>query len=257
MRILFIGDIFGKPGRQAVARALPRLRREERLDFVVANGENASHGAGLSPEHARELFDAGADVITLGNHTWDKKDIDALLQDPRVLRPANYPPGLAGKGHGVYEVPGGGKIGVLQLMGRHNMPVTDCPFRAADALLKDIKADVLFVDMHAEASSEKQAMGWHLAGRVSAVVGSHTHVQTADERILPGGTAYLGDAGMTGPRDGIIGAEREAALRRFLLGVKVRYEPAPGATQFCAALVETGPDGKGKSIRRICEVFDA
>jgi metallophosphoesterase (TIGR00282 family) len=260
MRILFIGDIFGKPGRNAVARLLPRFRDENKVNFVIANAENASHGAGLTPDHARALFDAGADVLTLGNHTWDKKEVETLLADPRVLRPANYPPGLPGRGAGVYDV-SGRRLAVLQLMGRHGMPATDCPFRTADALLendKDISgADAVFVDMHAEASSEKQAMGWHLDGRVGAVVGSHTHVQTADERIFPGGTAYLGDAGMTGPRDGVIGAKKDQAIKRFLLGVKVHYEPASGPAQFCAALVELdGATGKGLSIRRIFEIVE-
>jgi 2',3'-cyclic-nucleotide 2'-phosphodiesterase len=257
MRILFIGDIFGRPGREAVARVLPGLRKERALDFVVANAENASHGAGLLPDHARELFDAGADVLTLGNHTWDKKETDALLADPRVLRPANYPPGLPGRGAGVFQTAGGKTVAVLQLMGRHGMPTTDCPFRAADALLPGLKAGAVFVDMHAEASSEKQAMAWHLDGRVSAVVGSHTHVQTADERVLPGGAAYLGDAGMTGPRDGVIGAKKEQAIKRFLLGVKVRYEPAEGPSQFCAALADVDETtGKARGIQRIFEVLN-
>jgi 2',3'-cyclic-nucleotide 2'-phosphodiesterase len=255
VRLLFIGDIFGRPGRQAVSQMLPALRKSAGLDFVVANAENASHGGGLTPNHARELFDAGADVLTLGNHTWDKKEVIPLLSDPRVLRPANYPPGLPGRGLGVYQVQGR-RVAVLQLMGRHGMPLSDCPFRMADTLLKDLAADVSFVDIHAEASSEKQAMGWYLDGRVSAVVGSHTHVQTADERLFPGGTAYLGDAGLTGPRDGIIGARREEAIQRFLTGLKVRYEPAEGASQFCAAVVDVDETtGKARSIKRIFEVL--
>lgn len=254
MKILFIGDIFGRPGRQAVARAVPRLKAEG-ADFVIANAENAAHGAGLMPEHAAELFKAGVDVITLGNHTWDKREVASLLEDPRVLRPANYPPGLPGRGLGVYDVKGK-KIAVLQVMGRVHMAAIDCPFRAADALLKDLKADAVFVDVHAEATSEKQALMWHLDGRVAAVVGSHTHVQTADERVLPGGTAVLCDAGLTGPRDGVIGAQKDEAIKRFLLGIKVRYEPAPGASQFCAALVDVDETaGKARGIKRIFEVF--
>jgi 2',3'-cyclic-nucleotide 2'-phosphodiesterase len=200
---------------------------------------------------AQELFQSGVDAITMGNHTWDRPEIEPLLSEDRVLRPANYPPPLSGHGHAVFHV-GGARLGVLQVMGRHNMMDIDCPFRTADAVLKDMKADVIFVDMHAEATSEKQAMGWYLDGRVGAVVGSHTHVQTADERILPGGTAYLGDAGMTGPRDGIIGGQRDAALRRFLTGIPVRIDVAEGDAQFCACLVDLDEKtGKARGIERV------
>jgi hypothetical protein len=251
MKILFVGDIMGRPGREAALHFIPRLRQEKALDFVIANGENAAGGRGLTPPNAQALFQAGVDVITMGNHTWDRPEIEPLLAQDRVLRPANYPPLLSGRGHGVYKA-GSGTVGVLQVMGRHNLMDIDCPFRKADEVLKEMKADVIIVDMHAEASSEKQAMGWYLDGRVAAVVGSHTHVQTADERILPGGTAYLGDAGMTGPRDGVIGANKETAIRRFLTGIHSRLEVAEGDAQFCACLVDADEStGKARSIERL------
>jgi metallophosphoesterase (TIGR00282 family) len=256
MRILFIGDIFGRPGREAVAHFVPKLRKEQGVDFVIANGENAAGGRGLTPSLAEEFFQGGVDVITMGNHTWDKPEIEPLLSDDRLLRPANYPSLLSGHGHAVFPVKGK-TVGVLQLMGRHNLANIDCPFRTADRLLQEMKADMIVVDMHAEATSEKQAMGWYLDGRVSAVVGSHTHVQTADERILPGGTAYLGDAGMTGPRDGIIGGNREASLRRFLTGVHSRIDVAEGDAQFCACLLDLDEtSGKAKRVQRVKESFE-
>jgi len=256
MKVLFIGDIFGKPGREAVERFVPQWRRERGVDIVVANAENAAAGRGLTPAIAQDLFAAGVNVITMGNHTWDRPEIEPLMSDERVLRPANYPAVLSGKGHGVYHV-NGVRFGVLQLMGRHHLANIDCPFQTADRLLKEMDAQVILVDMHAEATSEKNAMGWHLDGRVGAVVGTHTHVQTADNRILPGGTAYLTDTGMTGPRDGIIGGNREASLRRFLTGLPVRIEPAEGDAQFCACLIEfDAATGKAKSIERILQVLE-
>ncbi len=256
MRVLFIGDIMGRPGREAVRHFTPLWRRERGADFVIANAENAAGGRGLTPSVAEDLFQAGVDVLTMGNHTWDRPEIEPLLGQGRVLRPANYPPLLSGRGHGVFHV-GGTSVGVIQVMGRHNLASIDCPFRAADAILKDMKADVIVVDMHAEASSEKQAMGWHLNGRVAAVVGTHTHVQTADERILPGGTAYLGDVGMTGPRDGIIGGNRETSLRRFLTGIPSRVEVAEeGDAQFCACLLDLDETaGKARGIERIFQIL--
>jgi metallophosphoesterase (TIGR00282 family) len=253
--LLFVGDIFGRTGRNAVRHWVPKLRAERRIDFVVGNGENAASGRGLTPKTAQDIFAGGVDVITLGNHTWDQKEVIPLLEDPRVLRPANYPPGLPGRGLGVYEVRGR-RLAVLQLMGRHGMANIDCPFQTADRCLAGLEADAVLVDMHAEASSEKQAMGWHLDGRVAAVVGSHTHVQTADERLLAQGTAYLGDAGMTGPRDGVIGGDRAAAIRRFLTGVKGRLEPAEGDGQFCAALIDVDDaTGRATAIERVQEIF--
>lgn len=255
MRILFVGDIYGRPGRDAIRHFVPLFRRDQKIDFVVGNVENAAGGRGLTEPVAKELFAAGIDVFTLGNHTWDRKETLPLLQDPRILRPANYPPSLPGRGWGVYPV-NGKRVAVLQLMGRLHLDTIDCPFRAADVLLKDLAADLVIVDMHAEASSEKQAMGWYLDGRVAAVLGTHTHVQTADERVFPGGTAYIGDVGMAGPRDGIIGGERAPALQRFLSGVKVRLAVAEGDAQFCAVIVDVDEStGRARSIERIFKPF--
>lgn len=253
MRILFVGDIFGRPGREAVAHFVPLIRRETGVDFAIGNAENAAGGRGLTEPTAKALFSAGLDVLTLGNHTWDRPETEPLLKDPRVLRPANYAPGVPGRGVGRYAV-GGKTVAVVQLMGRHGMDDIDCPFRAADALLKENPADATVVDFHAEASSEKQSMGWHLDGRVAAVLGTHTHVQTADERVLPGGTAYIGDVGMAGPRDGVIGGQRESALKRFLTGIRVRLEVAEGDALFCAVLVEI-ENGRARSIERIQKIF--
>jgi hypothetical protein len=256
LRILFVGDVYGRPGREAAAYFVPRIRREEGVDFAVANAENAAQGRGLTEKVAKELFSAGLDVLTMGNHTWDRKETVPLLADPRILRPANFPPGLPGRGIGAYDV-GGKTLWVLQVMGRNHMEAIDCPFRTADALLKETGAGPVIVDMHAETSSEKQAMGWHLDGRVAAVIGTHTHVQTADERLLPQGSAVIGDVGMAGPRDGIIGGDRENSLKRFLTGVRVRLEVAEGDAQFCAVIVDIDEaTGRAKGISRINEVFE-
>lgn len=256
MRILFVGDIFGRPGRDAVRGWVPSLRRERGIDFAIGNAENAAGGRGLTSSTAKELFEAGLDVLTLGNHTWDRSETEPLLADPRVLRPANYPAPLPGKGLGVYSV-GGRSLAVLQLMGRHNMASIDCPFQAADRLTKDLPTRLVVVDMHAEATSEKQAMGWYLDGRASAVLGTHTHVQTADERVLPGGTAYIGDVGMAGPRDGIIGGDRAGAIKRFLTGVRVRLEVAEGDALFCAVVVDLDDaSGRARSIERISKAWE-
>lgn len=253
MLFLFVGDIFGRPGREAVQHFVPRIRRERGVDFAVGNAENAARGRGLTDRLARDLFDAGLDVLTLGNHTWDQPETDKLLADSRILRPANYPSGLAGRGLGVYPV-GGREVAVLQLMGRHHLANIDCPFQVADARLRDLRTPLVLVDVHAEASSEKQALGWYLNGRVSAVLGTHTHVQTADERVLPGGTAYIGDVGMAGPRDGIIGGNRDMALRRFLTGVNVRLDVAEGPARFCAVLVDVDEQtGRARGIERVAE----
>ena len=256
MRFLFVGDIFGRPGREAVQHFVPRLRQLHRIDFAVGNAENAARGRGLTERTARELFSAGLDVLTLGNHTWDRPDMETLLKDPRILRPANYPASLAGRGCGVYSA-AGKSVAVLQVMGRHHLPAIDCPFQTADAQLRRLDTPLVLVDIHAEATSEKQAMGWYLNGRVSAVLGTHTHVQTADERVLPGGTAYIGDVGMAGPLDGIIGGNREMSLRRFLTGVPVRLDVADGNARFCAVVVDVDDDtGRARSIERISEILE-
>lgn len=260
MRILFIGDIFGRPGRTIVNERLAGLVREHAIDLVIANGENAAAGFGITPPIAEDFFELGIDVITTGNHVWDKQELidyfkmvngTELSPARRILRPANYASGLPG--WGVYEgrkndVP----YAVINLQGRVFMASNDDPFRVADALLKKINAKVVFVDVHAEATSEKISMGWYLDGRVTAMVGTHTHVQTADERVLPGGTAYITDVGMTGPYDGVIGVKKELVIGRFLNNMPVRFEPASGDVRLCAVIVDCDSEtGRAKSIERL------
>ncbi len=256
MRVLFVGDIMGGPGRDALKHFLPRLREEWHPDFVMANAENSAGGKGITGPVSEEVFGAGVDVITMGNHTWARKGVDPLLKDERVLRPANYPPVLPGHGYAVFSVKGK-SLGVLQLMGRHRMAEIDCPFRKADEILNEWKADVIVVDMHAEASSEKQAMGWYLDGRVSAVVGTHIHVQTADERLLPQGTAFISDVGMTGPRDSIIGGDREVSLKRFLTGLPAGVAvEKKGDLQVSACVLDVDENtGKAIDIQRVYRVL--
>ncbi len=240
MKLLFIGDIVGRAGRKMLTGHLDRLIDRYMVDLVVANGENAAAGFGLTAGVLQELFKAGVDVVTSGNHIWDKKEIyDALERDGRLLRPANYPAGLPGRGIGVYETAAGIKVGVLNLEGRVFMKNLDCPFRAADRLVTELRQEVavIFVDFHAEATSEKQALGHYLAGRVSAVVGTHTHVQTADERILEGYTGYLTDVGMSGSQDAIIGNQKEPAIERFLTQLPVRLEAAKKDPLLCSVLL--------------------
>ncbi|MGE4344659.1 MAG: TIGR00282 family metallophosphoesterase [Geoalkalibacter sp.] len=255
MKILFVGDIVGRPGRQALKRRLDHLVDRHQVDLVVANGENSAGGFGLTAEIARELFALGIHVLTSGNHIWDKKEaFDLLERESRVLRPANYPPGLAGYGSGVFSVPDGTPVAVVNLEGRVFMNNLDCPFRAADRLLEGLRdrAKVILVDFHAEASSEKIAFGHYLAGRVSAVVGTHTHVQTADERILGGGTAFITDVGMTGSLDSVIGIQKEIAVEKFLKQVPMRFEVAKKHPVLCAVLLDVDADnGCARSIERI------
>ncbi len=253
MRILFVGDIFASPGRRIVAAHLPRIVAEEKIDLAVANVENAAGGFGLTPPVAEELFSFGLAVLTSGNHIWDKKEIyEYLALQPRLLRPANYPADLPGSGVFVAEAHNGALCAVINLQGRTYLPPTDCPFRKADHILQSLPAavKVRFVDFHAEVTSEKMAMGWYLDGRVTAVIGSHTHVPTADARILPGGTAYLTDVGMTGPYDSVIGVEKKLVLRRFLTGLPVRMEAAKGSVELHAVIVEADEaTGRALSIR--------
>ena len=255
MKVLFIGDIFGEPGRRAVARAVPKLVAQRQIDIVIGNGENAAGGFGITPELAEELFDLGLAVITTGNHAWDKKEIlDYFPREPRLLRPANYPSGVPGNGSVVVESAGGEQLGVLQLMGRAYMPTLDCPFQVAKKELVALKKRTVavIVDMHAEATSEKMAMGHYLDGEVVAVVGTHTHVQTADDQILPKGTAYVTDIGMTGPLHSVIGVKKELAIEKFLTGMPRRFEVASGPAIFCAVLLELDARlGKALSIERI------
>ena len=246
-----IGDVVGKPGRKAVAALVPSLREELKLDLVIANGENAAAGRGLTPGTAQELFDAGVDVLTSGNHIWDQKEILLIIdEESPILRPLNYPP--AAPGRGVLTQKG---VTVLNLQGRTFMTEIDDPFRAADAALQNVAGDaIVVVDMHAEATSEKQAMGRYLDGRVSAVLGTHTHVPTADARVLPGGTAYVTDVGMVGPAESIIGNEIEPVLRRFITGMPTRLPVAEGGgpVQFNAVLIEVEPsNGRALRIERV------
>ncbi len=255
MKVLIIGDIMGEPGRRAVARAMPRLVSQRQIDVVIGNGENVAGGFGITPELAEELFDMGLSVITTGNHAWDKKEIvDYFPRERRLLRPANYPDGVPGRGTFVIETPAGARLGVLHLMGRAFMPTLDCPFQTARRELAWMRKEVaaVLVDMHAEATSEKMAMGHFLDGDVTAVVGTHTHVQTADEQILPKGTAYITDIGMTGPLHSVIGVKKELAIEKFLTGMPRRFEVASGPAVFCAVVVELDARlGKALRIERI------
>jgi len=257
MRILFIGDVFGQPGRRIVKELLPALVGEYEPDLVLANGENAAGGFGITPPLVEELLDMGIAVLTSGNHIWDKKEIYAYLNehsDGRLLRPANYP--HSAPGHGLYlgKARSGFGYAVLNLQGRVFMSPIDCPFRTADDQLAKIPAEVKIriVDMHAEATSEKVSMGWYLDGRVTAVVGTHTHIPTADETILPRGAAYITDLGMTGPYDSVIGIEKQSVIQKFLSQLPVRFEVAKGDVRLNAVLIEADPlTGRAASIQRI------
>lgn len=252
-----IGDIIGKPGRRTLARLLPQLRTELNIDLVTANAENTAGGFGLTPKTARNLLDAGVDVMTSGNHIWDKKDILPHMDELPLLRPANYY-GAPGRGWMMH-----GEVMVLNLQGRVFMPPIDCPFREADKRLAEAETElghsprVVLVDFHAEATSEKQGLGWYLDGRVSAVVGTHTHVGTADARILPGGTAYVSDLGMTGPMDSVIGTETAPVLERFRTGLPQRFKPADGPCVLNSVLIDIDPEtGNAADIVRIDRTID-
>jgi metallophosphoesterase (TIGR00282 family) len=255
MRLLFLGDVVGKPGRRAVVESVPHLLGSAGADLVIANCENASGGVGVDPRAASELLQAGVDVLTSGNHVWAKRDIIEYLRDSDVLlRPLNFVAGSPGRGWTIRRSRSGIEVAVINLIGRVFMAAYDCPFRAVDAALETLagRARVVVVDMHAEATSEKVAMGWYLDGRVSAVIGSHTHVQTADERVLPEGTAYLTDAGMCGPRDSVIGVKRQLVLERFLTQMPVRFEVATGPALLQGALVDVDEtSGRARAITRI------
>jgi metallophosphoesterase (TIGR00282 family) len=254
MKILFIGDIVGKPGRQAVRHLLPGLIEDQRIDFVVANCENAAAGFGVTSDVVEELYGFRIDVLTSGNHIWDKKEIlDFLDGYETLLRPANYPVGAPGRGSVVATAPGGARVGVINLAGRIFMNPIDCPFRVADREIEQMRAraEVIVVDMHAEATSEKIAMGWYLDGRVTAVLGTHTHVQTADERILPGKTAYITDVGMTGPFDSVIGIKKDLILERFLRQIPNKFDVAKGDVRLQGVIMDIAPDGKADGIQRI------
>ena len=260
MRILFVGDVFGRAGRDILYKRLPELVSEHSIALTIVNGENSAAGFGITPQIAEDFFACGVDVVTTGNHVWDRKEIYDYLAGKngdtanarRLLRPANYP--ATNPGHGVYEGKTGSGVSyaVINVQGRVFMVDNDDPFRAMDELLKRVKAKIIFVDMHAEVTSEKMAMGWYLDGRVTAVIGTHTHVPTADERILPGGTAFCTDVGMTGPYDSVIGVEKEMVLQRFLTNMPGKFAPATGDPWLCAMVVDADDhSGKARAIQHL------
>ncbi len=257
MKLLFIGDIVGQPGRRAVKELVPRLRRQHGLNLVVANGENAAGGSGITVSTAQELFSAGVDVITSGDHLWDQKDVMSLLENERrFVRPLNYPAGTLGQGSTLVRLEGLPPVAVLNIQGRTFMPALENPFQCAQAEVERLRREtnIIFIDVHAEATSEKVALARMLDGRVSAVVGSHTHVQTADEQIFPGGTAFLCDGGFTGPHESVIGREIEPVIRRFMTNMPQRFEVAKGRVLLQGALIEIDPQsGRALGIQRVSE----
>ncbi len=254
MNVLMVGDVYGEPGRAAVQKLLPKIRQEHHIDFAVVNVENAAGGFGVTPTLARGFLEQGADVMTTGNHIWDKKEIvEYIGKENLLLRPANYPVGTPGAGYITLKA-GPHRVTVINLMGRVFMHPIDCPFRKADEILAEIGKETpnILVDMHCEATSESVAMGWYLNGRVSAVVGTHRHVQTADERVLPGGTAYITDLGLTGPTDGVIGVDRDQIIQRFLTQMPIRFETAKGPVKLHAVVIAIdGETGRATSIQRL------
>jgi 2',3'-cyclic-nucleotide 2'-phosphodiesterase len=255
MRILFVGDVVGSPGREMVKEYVPKLKEKYRPTITIINGENAAGGKGITAAIYREFLEIGAQAVTLGNHAWDNRDIyDFIDQAKYLVRPANFPEEVPGKGI-VYIKVNQEEVAIINLQGRTFMPSIDCPFKKADELINEARerTPLIFIDFHAEATSEKQAMGWYVNGRVSAVVGTHTHVQTADERILDAGTAYLSDVGMTGPYDGILGVEKDQVIKRFLTNLPVRFEvPKTGRTQLSAVVIDLDKKtGLAKKIQRI------
>lgn len=255
MRVLHIGDIVGESGRKAIKSLLPLLRKEKSPDLVIANCENLAGGFGVTEKTIKEMFDSGVDVMTSGNHIWDKKEaLKIITQEPRLIRPANYPPGVPGADYYIFETKNGAKVLVFNLLGRVFMEPLDCPFRTADRIINEFKEkiNIFLLDFHAEATSEKLAIAWYLQGRVSAVIGTHTHVQTADERILPLGTAYITDAGMTGSISSVIGMRKEEAIQRFLTFIPHKFEVAKGDIELQGVLFDVDENtGKGLQIERI------
>ena len=258
MRILFFGDIVGRPGRQAVTEILPRWRSQHAPDIIIANGENAAAGMGITPSVAEELFGAGVDVLTLGNHAFNKKEALSLLEhETRLLRPANYPAGVPGYGYGVFQA-GPARLAVVNVLGRVFLDALDDPFHGVNALIPLLREQTscILIDIHAEATSEKAAMAWMLDGQVSAVLGTHTHVVTADERVLPQGTAFITDVGMVGPRDSILGVESSIVIQRFLTHMPARFEVASGAVIINAVLlVVNDSSGRAEQITRLQEIL--
>ena len=255
MKILFIGDIFGKPGRKILGKALPFLIQRHNIDLVIANAENMAAGRGITAKLGATILQNGVDVMTSGNHVWDQREaIDYIDSEPRLLRPANFPPSVPGNGHYIATSSSGQVAGIINIMGRVFMVPLDNPFEIVLNEIEQIrkKTNVIVVDFHAEATSEKIAMGWHLDGHITAIVGTHTHVQTADEQILPGGTAYITDVGMTGPHDSIIGVQKESVLRRFVNSMPSRFEPATGRPLLNAVIITADENtGKATAIERL------
>lgn len=255
MKILFIGDIVGEPGRKALSLSLNKIVENNKIDLVVANIENAAGGFGITPKVAEDLFEMGIHVMTSGNHLWDKKEAKEYIKiEKRLLRPANYPEGVPGYGSGIFETLYGEKIGIINLSGRVFMGNLDCPFRVAKREIGNLKKETkaILIDFHAEATSEKQALAWYLDGQVSGIIGTHTHVQTADEQILPEGTAYITDAGMTGPTLSVIGIRKEQAIERFLTQTPIRFEVPKGPLQFNGVIIEIDEkEGLATTIQRL------
>ncbi len=255
MKVLFIGDIVGKVGRSAVKALLPAVISRYKIDFVIANGENAAGGFGITEKVATELFSCGIEVLTSGNHIWDKKEsIPYIAKEPRIIRPVNYPPGVPGYGSILHTLPNGAKVAVVNIAGRVFMSSIDCPFRTGMAEIERLQKEtkLIIVDFHAEATSEKIAFGYYVDGKASVVIGTHTHVQTADEKILPGGTAYITDIGMTGPEVSVIGIEKEQIIERFLLQIPMKFETAKGGGIFSALVTEIDDKtGKSTAIQRL------
>ncbi|NLW46598.1 MAG: TIGR00282 family metallophosphoesterase [Firmicutes bacterium] len=259
LKILFIGDIVGKPGRKILKSCLKEIIAAEETDLVIANGENAAGGFGITYEVSQEIFSAGVDLITLGNHTWDNREISRVLEEePRVVRPANYPEGTPGQGYYITETAKGILVGVANLLGQVFLEPLQCPFRIADEVITKIKrkTDIIIFDIHAETTSEKMALGWYLDGRVTAVLGTHTHIPTADERILPKGTGYITDVGMTGPFNSVLGINPEIVITKFLTKRPVRFEVASGPVKLDGVIFEVNEHGYTTSIKRIQRFLD-
>lgn len=253
MNILFIGDVVGRPGRNYLAKNLDKLKKENAIDFTIVNGENCAGGVGITKSTYDELLGLGVDMVTLGNHSWAKKEIFEFIEESdKLVRPANYPKGTPGRGFRIAER-AGKRIAVINLCGRVYMDCIECPFKTVDAILEEInsKADIIIIDFHAEATSEKLALGWYLDGRVHAVLGTHTHVQTSDERVLPGGTAYITDTGMTGPRDSILGVDKEIVINKFITSMPARFEVAIGEAILGAVSIQLDDNNKVAGITRI------
>lgn len=260
MRILFIGDVVGRPGREILRQQLHHIQEEHQIDFTIANGENASGGKGINQRVFNEISNYGVDVVTMGNHVWDKKEVLNLIeQENRIIRPANYPPGAPGKGWNIYHVNKNHQIAVVNLSGRVYLSPLDCPFQAIDKILSQLSSitSTIIVDFHAEATSEKQAMGWYLDGRVSAVLGTHTHIQTADARILNRHTAYITDVGMTGPRDSVLGVDKELVIKKFITQMPVRFEIAGGDIQINAVIIDIDEAGRATGIKPIQSILES